>query len=65
MEQPTGIIPEELMYPQKKKEVINFLIAAPAPGDFKRRLLEGWVRWVGIKLTGAEYRRVESSGIDM
>ncbi len=64
MESPTGIIPEELMYPQKKKEVILFLLAQPYAGDLKRRLLEGWAITVGIRLRGADYARVERSGID-
>ncbi len=64
MESPTGIIPEDLMYPQKKKEVISFLLAQPYNGDFKRRLLEGWAVTVGLRLRGADFRRVEASGID-
>lgn len=64
MESPTGIIPEELMFPQKKKEVISFLLSQPYTGDFKRRLLEGWAVTVGLRLRGNDYARVEASGID-
>jgi len=64
MESPTGIIPEDLMFPQKKKEVITFLLSAPYTGDYKRRLLEGWAVTVGLRLRSADYSRVEKSGID-
>lgn len=65
MESPTGIIPEELMFPGKRSEVIRFLLAQPYPGDFKRRLLEGWAITVGIRLRGRDYAAVERSGVDL
>jgi hypothetical protein len=64
MESPTGIIPEELMYREKKKDVILFLQAQAFPGDFKRRLLEGWAITVGLRLRGIDFQMVEKSGID-
>jgi hypothetical protein len=64
MESPTGIIPEELMYPQMKKQVISFLIAAPAPSWLKRRWLEGWAVNVGVRLFSSQYHMVEMSGVD-
>lgn len=64
MESPTGIIPEELMFREKKKDVIAFLQAQPYPGDFKRRLLEGWAITVGIRCRAFEFAMVEKSGID-
>lgn len=64
MESTTGIIPEDLMYREKRRDVIAFLQAQPYPGDFKRRLLEGWALTVGIRLRGADFRAVERSGID-
>ena len=64
MESPTGIIPEELMFPEKKKEVIAFLLAQPYVGDFKRRLLEGWAVTVGLRIRSYDYGRVYRSGID-
>jgi hypothetical protein len=60
----TGIIPEELMYPEKKKEVIAFLQAQAFPGQFKRRLLEGWQITVGIRLRARDFNTVEASGVD-
>lgn len=64
MESPTGIIPEALMYPEKKKEVLQFLMAQPLPGDFKRRLLEGWCLTVGVRCRGRDYSLLEQSGFD-
>lgn len=64
MESPTGIIPESLMYPEKKAEVVQFLQAQPLPGDFKRRLLEGWAITVGIRVRSREYNLVAASGFD-
>jgi len=64
MESPTGIIPEDLMYPERKQEVLRFLIAQPYSGDFKRRLLEGWALTVGIRLRGRDFHLVEVSGFD-
>jgi len=64
MESPTGIIPEELMYPQRKQQVIAFLLAQPLPGDLKRRLLEGWAITVGLRCNAKDYRVLEQSGID-
>jgi hypothetical protein len=60
----TGIIPEELMYWQKKPEVINWLLAQPLPGELKRRLLEGWGVTVGLRIRAREYQLLEDSGVD-
>lgn len=60
----TGIIPENLMFPEKKKEVIAFLQAQAFPGQFKRRLLEGWQITVGIRLRARDFNMVEASGVD-
>jgi hypothetical protein len=59
----TGIIPEELMYPAKVGEVMQFLIDAPIPGDTKEELLFGWARTVGVKLNSSQYAKVSKSGI--
>ncbi len=44
--------------------MIEFLIAQPLPADCKRTYLLGWAMWVGVKLRGADYVKVEASGID-
>lgn len=64
MESPTGIIPEALMYPEKKPQVVAFLQAQPLPGDLKRRLLEGWAITVGVRCQLKDYRVLEQSGVD-
>lgn len=64
MESPTGLVPEHLMYPERKREVIAFLQAQPWPGDFKRRVLEGWAVTVGIRLRSIDFKIVEASGVD-
>jgi hypothetical protein len=64
VESPTGIIPEELMYREKKAEVVQFLLAQPLPGDLKRRLLEGWAITVGIRVRSRDFHLVHASGFD-
>ncbi len=64
MASPTGVIPELLMDPSKKREVIDFLRAAPAEARLKRSLLLGWAQTVGIRLRQRDYDAVEKSGID-
>lgn len=64
MESPTGIIPEDLMFPEKKKQVIAFLQAQALPGDFKRRLLEGWCLTVGVRCRSKDFSDVANSGVD-
>lgn len=61
---PTGIIPESLMAPNKKADVIRWLTAQPYEGNFKRRLLEGWAITVGVRVRGHDFALVEASGLD-
>lgn len=61
---PTGIIPEELIQPGKRVEVIAWLTAQPLQGLLKVRLLKGWARTVGARLTSPELQTVHDSGID-
>ncbi len=65
MESPTGIIPEELMFPAKLEDVLVFLEQAPIRGQKKKELLLGWAKTVGVKLRGSQYFRVYRSGIDI
>jgi hypothetical protein len=62
---PTGIVPEELMYPEKLKDVMELLKAKTATGDWKREVLQGWARLVGVKISQAQYRAVFSTGWDV
>lgn len=52
------------MYPEKKMEVLRFLIAQPYAGDFKRRLLEGWCVSVGCRVRSRDFQLLEKSGFD-
>ena len=61
---PTGLIPESLMYREKKNEVIALLQSKAWPGDFKRRVLEGWALTVGLRLRSREFALMEQSGFD-
>jgi hypothetical protein len=61
---PTLIIPEELMHPGKKKEVLAFLLTAPAERKLKAQLLLGWAQEVGIRLRQRDYDYVQSSALD-
>lgn len=64
MASPTLIIPEELMHPSKKREVIDFLIKAPAEAKLKSSLLLGWAQEVGLRLRQRDYEAVNTSAID-
>jgi hypothetical protein len=63
-ESTTGIIPEHLMFPQRKDEVVSFLIMQPLPSWTKRNLLAGWAVTVGVFPTPLDYHKVVASGID-
>lgn len=62
---PTGIVPEELMYPQKLGEVMTLLKSKVGTGDWKREVLQGWARCVGTKISQAQYRAVYQTGWDV
>jgi len=64
MSSPTGIIPETLMLPGKKREVIEFLKAKAYPGTMKRELLLGWAQTVGLRLQQKDFREVDESGVE-
>lgn len=59
---PTGIIPENLMYPEMRKQVRAWLIQQPLPGHIKRDLLFAWARTVYVRLSAREVAEVEASG---
>jgi len=52
------------MSPEKLPDVIRWLMRAPLFGDEKEKLLFGWARTVGIKLTFLDRQAVRNSGID-
>jgi hypothetical protein len=61
---PTGIIPEELMLPAKRDEVVAFLAQLPVPGDDKVDLLVGWAKMVGVKVNASLRQKVQLTGTD-
>jgi hypothetical protein len=64
MTSPTLIIPEELMHPGKKREVLDLLRAAPAERKFKAQLLLGWAQEVGLRLRQRDYDYVQAVALD-
>jgi hypothetical protein len=61
---PTGIIAEALMYPEHMSKVMQFLKDTHGTGDWKREVLQGWARTVGVKVSQAQYRAVFVTGWD-
>jgi len=64
MESPTGIIPEELMYPQKLGAVMELLKSLPGASNEKLDVLRGWAKEVGVKLSASQVDAVRESGYD-
>lgn len=64
MTSPTLIIPEDLMHPNKKKEVLTLLHDAPAERKLKAQLLLAWAQEVGITLRQRDYDYVQSHALD-
>jgi hypothetical protein len=64
MESPTGIIPEELMYPQRKRQAKAWIMSMPYTSQFKSDLWKGWCVTVGLMATRLDYADIEASGID-
>lgn len=63
MESPSGVIPEELMNWQRRKDALNYLLSLPLDGELKQSLWEGWASWVGTHTSPAEKRKLMASGI--
>jgi len=65
MPQPlTGLLPEDLWFPNRKKDTINFLASQPAPSNVRRDWLFLWALWVGMRLNPADYRKVQAGAYD-
>ena len=62
MDSPTGIIPEDLMYPAMRKQAVEFIKSTAYPGHMKRELLFAWARTVVVRLSEKEVIEVMSSG---
>jgi hypothetical protein len=46
----------------QKRQVLDFLLAQPWPGDFKLQVLYGWGIVVGNAVSGSDARIVHASG---
>jgi hypothetical protein len=57
-------LPDELFYPQRKTDVINFLASRPAPSNVRRDWLTLWALWVGPYPSAADYRKVQQGAYD-
>ena len=64
MASPTGVIPELLMYANKKREVVDFLKTLPLEGRLKANLLLGWAQTVGMRIEQRLYQELYESAID-
>jgi len=61
---PTGIIPESMMNPGSKGEVIAYLATLPVEGGVKVDLLVGWARMVGVSVNASQRDQVRVTGVD-
>lgn len=64
MASPTGVLPEYLMFPNKKREVVDYLKKLPLETKLKQNLLLGWAQTVGMRIERKLYRELEESAID-
>jgi len=46
-----GLIPEELLFPEKEYEFLMWLVALPVDMMTKKYVLIDWCFWVGVALT--------------
>jgi len=61
---PTGIIPEQLMYPNRLADVLDYISHLVADSDQKVDLLRGWAQTVGVKLSASQFNTVRYTGTD-
>lgn len=64
MESPTGIIPEDLMYPQRLGAVMDWLKRQHADSEQKINVFRGWAVTVGVKLSASQIQAVANTGVD-
>lgn len=51
-------IPKELLAPDKKAQVIEYIRATSLPSRFRRRLLQDWAQAVGATVGPEDYAAV-------
>jgi len=62
---PTGIIPDALIDPARKAEMLDWLVQQPMTRAYKLQLLSGWRIWTRGAITSRESARVAASGVDV
>jgi len=55
---PYGIIPEHLLDPAKKEEVILFLAKLPGPARRRKEIYVGWCKLLGVAITQEDVEKV-------
>lgn len=61
---PTGILPEELLYPRRLADVMLYLQRMPVTGDEKLSVFIGWARMVGVRVNSSQRIAVRNTGTD-
>ncbi len=61
----TGLLPEELWYPERKTETIRFLADQPAPPNVRRDWLTLWSLWVGPHPSPLDYAKVSVGAVEV
>jgi len=59
---PYTTMPEELVDRKRSGDAVNYIVAQPWPGHFKRLVLVGWAVTVGVEVDNVVYDAVEQSG---
>lgn len=60
MSSPSGVIPEELLRPEAREQMIQFLRRLPIPVRRRKALAFGWAKEVGAQLSTAEIKALEA-----
>jgi hypothetical protein len=63
MRHPQGIMPDSVLFINKRAEMLKWLLMSPYGKNMKLALLRGWGALVGSPITAAEYAQVEGSGV--
>jgi len=63
VESPEGILPDALLAPDRKADVIAWLIPRPLPGVTKVQILRGWGQLTRTIPTKYDYDVVMASGL--
>lgn len=61
---PTGILPEELMHPNRLADVLETIKKIPVPAYYKVQLLFNWSKSVGVKISASQFEAVRRTGTD-